>query len=183
MPRSELPSRYRLLHWLAAHPLVGNGRRNQLMRLAGDDIDPTAHVFPGSFFMEGPLHVGPGCWIHHGCYLDCSGGVHLDIEVGLSPGVKLLTTDHLLNQPGRRFGDNVLAPIRVGAGTWIGANVVVLPGVTIGPGCVIGAGAVVRADCEANGVYAGVPARRRRDLSTDENLTRRSRTPGQARAS
>ncbi|WP_372495087.1 acyltransferase [Nocardioides pinisoli] len=49
-------------------------------------------------------------------------------------------------------------------GAWIGAAVTVLPGVTIGPGCVVAAGSVVTADCQANGLYAGVPARRIRDL-------------------
>jgi maltose O-acetyltransferase len=40
----------------------------------------------------------------------------------------------------------------------------VLPGVTIGAGCAVAAGAVVTADCEPDGLYAGVPARRVRDL-------------------
>jgi maltose O-acetyltransferase len=40
----------------------------------------------------------------------------------------------------------------------------VLPGVTVGDGCVIAAGAVVNADCQPDGLYAGVPARRVRDL-------------------
>jgi maltose O-acetyltransferase len=36
--------------------------------------------------------------------------------------------------------------------------------VTVGDGCVIAAGAVVAKDCEPNGLYVGVPARRARDL-------------------
>jgi maltose O-acetyltransferase len=39
-----------------------------------------------------------------------------------------------------------------------------LPGVTVGDGCVIAAGSVVTGDCEPHGVYAGVPAKRVRDL-------------------
>lgn len=49
-------------------------------------------------------------------------------------------------------------------GCWLGGNVTVLPGVTIGRGCVIAAGAVVTKSCDPNGLYAGVPARRIRDL-------------------
>jgi maltose O-acetyltransferase len=41
----------------------------------------------------------------------------------------------------------------------------VLDGVTIGAGCVIAAGAVVTRDCEPDGLYAGVPAVRKRDLT------------------
>ena len=39
-----------------------------------------------------------------------------------------------------------------------------MPGVTIGEGCIVAAGAVVTKDCESHGLYAGVPARRIRDL-------------------
>ena len=41
--------------------------------------------------------------------------------------------------------------------------------VTIGEGCVIAAGAVVVHDCAPHGVYAGVPARRIRDLDAEGN--------------
>ena len=37
-------------------------------------------------------------------------------------------------------------------------------GVTVGDGCVLAAGAVVTGDCEPDGLYAGVPARRVKDL-------------------
>jgi acetyltransferase-like isoleucine patch superfamily enzyme len=40
----------------------------------------------------------------------------------------------------------------------------VLPGVTVAAGCVTAAGAVVAADTEPDGLYAGVPATRIRDL-------------------
>jgi acetyltransferase-like isoleucine patch superfamily enzyme len=43
----------------------------------------------------------------------------------------------------------------------------VLSGVTIGPGCVIGAGAVVTNECDANGLYVGVRAVRKKDLPVD----------------
>lgn len=55
-------------------------------------------------------------------------------------------------------------PIVIGRGCWIGANVTIMPGVTIGDGCVIGAGSLVTNDCEPNGVYVGIPARRKKEL-------------------
>jgi acetyltransferase-like isoleucine patch superfamily enzyme len=50
----------------------------------------------------------------------------------------------------------------------------IMPGVEVGPGCVVAAGAVVIKDCEPNGLYAGVPAKRVRDLddSSDEDRRR-----------
>lgn len=47
---------------------------------------------------------------------------------------------------------------------WIGANVTILPGITIGRCSIVGAGSVVTRDVEAFGVYAGVPAKKIRDI-------------------
>ena len=47
---------------------------------------------------------------------------------------------------------------------WIGANVTILPNVRIGRCSVIGAGSVVTKDIEPYTVYAGVPAKKIRDL-------------------
>ena len=55
-------------------------------------------------------------------------------------------------------------PVKIDDGCQIGANVTILPGVHIGKEYVIGAGAVVNKDCEPNGVYVGVPAKRIKDL-------------------
>ena len=63
-----------------------------------------------------------------------------------------------------RAGALFLAPLVVSSGCWIGARAVLLPGLTIGEGCVVGAGAVVTKDCLPIGLYAGIPARRIRDL-------------------
>ena len=51
---------------------------------------------------------------------------------------------------------------------WIGANVTILPGVTIGRCSVIGAGSVVSKDVEPYSIYAGVPARKIRDLKSGD---------------
>lgn len=51
------------------------------------------------------------------------------------------------------------APIQVGDGCWIGANVVLTAGVTIGLHSVIGAGSVVTKDIPAYSVAVGNPAR------------------------
>lgn len=48
---------------------------------------------------------------------------------------------------------------------WIGASVTILPNVKIGRCSVIGSGSVVTKDVEPFSVYAGVPARKIRDLT------------------
>ena len=51
---------------------------------------------------------------------------------------------------------------------WLGAGCILFPGVQVGRCAVIGAGSVLRTDAEPYGVYAGVPARKIRDLRTGE---------------
>jgi maltose O-acetyltransferase len=82
--------------------------------------------------------------------------------------VLFCTSTHIMGPATERAGRVHPQPITVGDGCWIGARSVILPGVTIGDGCVIAAGAVVNKDCAANGMYAGVPARRVKDLPVEE---------------
>lgn len=50
---------------------------------------------------------------------------------------------------------------------WIGANVVILPGVKVGKCSIIGAGAIVNKDIEPYSIYAGIPAKKIRDLEKE----------------
>jgi acetyltransferase-like isoleucine patch superfamily enzyme len=49
--------------------------------------------------------------------------------------------------------------VRIGAGVWLGARVMVMAGTDIGDGCVVGAGAIVTSDLPPNSIAVGVPAR------------------------
>jgi acetyltransferase-like isoleucine patch superfamily enzyme len=51
-------------------------------------------------------------------------------------------------------------PVLIGDDVWIGGGSVLVPGAVVEDNCVVGAGSVVAGRCEADGVYAGVPARR-----------------------
>ena len=62
-------------------------------------------------------------------------------------------------------GANVSGHVDIGERAWVGTGAAVNQGepgrrLAIGAGTVIGSGAVVVADCDADAVYAGVPARR-----------------------
>lgn len=52
-----------------------------------------------------------------------------------------------------------IAPVRIGRGSWLGQNVVVLPGVTIGELAIVGANSVVTRDIPARSIAVGQPAR------------------------
>lgn len=86
-------------------------------------------------------------------------------KVFIAPDVFITTVTHEIMGPEQRASSKThFKPVTIDDGCWIGARAVILPGVHIGSGCVIGAGAVVAKDCDPNGVYVGVPARRIRDL-------------------
>lgn len=61
-------------------------------------------------------------------------------------------------------GINVYRKIVVGDNVFIGAGSAILPGVTIGSNVVVAANSVVTKNCDSDSVYAGVPARRIKDL-------------------
>ena len=56
---------------------------------------------------------------------------------------------------------------KVGERCFLGLNSTIRDGITIAPRCFIAAGAVVTADTEENGIYVGVPAKRRPESADD----------------
>lgn len=124
-----------------------------------------ADVWPGVGFCGTRCSIGDASWVNEGAYLDCrEAEIVIGKSVGIAMGVMLITSSHQTGPSERRAGPLQALPIRVEDGVWIGARAVILPGCTVGQGCIIAAGAVVTKSCEPNGLYAGVPARRIKEL-------------------
>lgn len=100
-------------------------------------------------------------------YTSYTGTVTIGRNVYIGPDVKFVCFTHEIGNSGKRAGNTLCGNIIVGDGTWIGCNCTILPDVTIGRGCVIGAGALVNKDCKDNCIYAGVPARKIRNLDSE----------------
>jgi maltose O-acetyltransferase len=149
---------------VAASALVGDDRRGRLLRRAGLRVHPEASVQHGCFFFGHEVAIGATTWVNHGCYFDSRAPIRIGADCDLGMEVMLVTSSHHVGGPERRAGLYRPAPIVVEDGCWLGVRAVVLPGVTVGTGCIVAAGAVVTRDCEPQGMYAGVPARRVRDL-------------------
>ncbi|MFY9265807.1 MAG: acyltransferase [Solirubrobacterales bacterium] len=137
--------------------------RRRLYRWGGLDI-ATSGVRPGCIFLTSQIRIGPETTVEHRCYFENREPVEIGARCSLAAEVSIATSSHVIGPSSRRAGAHNGAPVAIGDGSWIGARVTILAGVTIAEGCVVAAGAVVTGDCLPNGLYAGVPARRVRDL-------------------
>jgi maltose O-acetyltransferase len=152
-----------LANGLAASPAFGYRTRAAILRIAGIDVG-SAMVAPHCFFFGVAITFGDGTWINDRCYFDNRDRISIGSNCALAMEVMLCTSTHEIGDRNRRSGEFRTAPIVIGDGAWLGTRTLVLPGVTVGSGCVIAAGSVVTADLEPDGLYAGAPARRIREL-------------------
>jgi len=125
-------------------------------------------VYPGIRFTGRPdwLTVGRGSFINTELLVGANAPVRIGEEVAVGPRCAFLPSTHELGPTRKRAGAVTAAEIVIGDGCWLGAGVTVLGGVSIGAGAVIAAGAVVTSDCPGDALYAGVPARLVRHLSS-----------------
>ena len=114
------------------------------------------------------MSVAENVWIGQNCFFHSAGGLSIGANVGIGPGVKIITSSH------REEGIAIpilmsgiqLAPVHIGEDSDVGVGAVILPGVTIGKGVQIGAGAVVTRNLPDFSVAVGSPARIIRNRAT-----------------
>lgn len=156
-----------LANLVAASAFWSSRRRAQILRSAGVAIGSGTKVNPGISFIGDPtsLRIGSEVFINSQLLVGANAPITIADGASIGPRVTLVPTTHELGPETKRAGAVIAAPIVIGRGAWLGAGVTVISGVTIGAGCVVAAGAVVVSDLEPNGVYAGVPAKRVRELT------------------
>ncbi len=102
---------------------------------------------------------------------DFSPSVIIGKNVSIGPNVTFLPNSRPNNSEILQNNDYVKnnlirtkATIHIEDDVWIGAGSIIMPGVTVKRGSIIGSGAVVLRDTEEFCIYAGVPARKIRDI-------------------
>ena len=112
-------------------------------------------------YFKSTMVIGEGTWIGQQCFFHSAGGLRIGRNVGIGPGVRILTSNH--REAGRELpilhSPLDFAEVVIEDDADIGVSAVILPGVTIGRGAQIGAGAVVAESIPPYAVAAGVPAR------------------------
>lgn len=124
------------------------------------------------------LHFGHRVAIEPNCYFQDAARIEIGEGTIIGSNVSLLCKTATVD-PSQRQGSQgrfLAGAIKIEENCIIHANVTILPYRTIGKGSVIGAGSVVTRDVPPYTVFAGVPAKRIRDIgpgAVDARSTRR----------
>ena len=141
--------------------------RTRLLRRLGARMHPTSCIWAGCVLRSVDIELGSDVFINVGFFYDGAYRLTVEENVRIGQFVRVITATHEIGPSRQRcLVEATGAPVRIGRGCWVGAGVTLMPGVSIAPGCVVAAGAIVLESTEADGLYAGVPARRIRDLPT-----------------
>jgi maltose O-acetyltransferase len=153
-----------LINSLASSYIIPGKLRIRIYKLCGLKILNQSFL-PACYISGVNLEVGEGSWINTGVHFDNEEAlIKIGKDCGVGMEVLFCTTSHEVGNKERRGGKPIRLPIVVEDGCWIGARTTILPGINIGKGCIIASNAVVTNNCEPNGLYAGIPAKRIKDL-------------------
>ena len=128
----------------------------------GPYVSLAAGMAPGQEMPTDPVvTIGDRCLIGRGSHIVGHWAIELGDDIQTGPYVYITDQNHSYADPDVPIGQQwpVEAGVRIGSGSWLGANAVVLPGTVIGEHVVVAAGAVVRGHVPDRCVVAGVPAR------------------------
>lgn len=107
------------------------------------------------------LSIGDRVVLGRGSHIVAHDRVVVEDDVYTGPYVYITDQNHTYADPEQPIGRQwpTEDPVRIGAGSWLGTNVVVLPGADIGRNVVVAAGSIVRGEIPDHSVIVGSPAR------------------------
>jgi acetyltransferase-like isoleucine patch superfamily enzyme len=157
--------------------LLGSYLRRAFLSRVLAGCAPSATIEFGVLFSQAGARIDDNVYVGPRCHL---GLVHLERNVLLGAGVHVPSggATHGIADLDRpiREQPGVPATVRIGEGTWVGSNAVVLA--DVGRHCVIAAGAVVTRPIADYVVAAGVPARAIKDRRRDHEAPSIARFAG-----
>jgi acetyltransferase-like isoleucine patch superfamily enzyme len=132
--------------------------------LIGPHVSLAAGMGPAERLDAAPgsvIRIGDRCNIGRGSSIVARCGIEIGDDVTTGPGVYITDHNHAYDDVEMPIATQfpVEDPVVIGAGSWLGAGVIVLPGARLGAHVVVAAGAVVRGDVPDRCVVAGVPGR------------------------
>lgn len=144
--------------WALVPGLLGQYLRRAFLSRTLAACASTATIEFGTLFSSASATIGDRAYVGPRCHL---GWVHIEKDVLIGAGVHVPSGAHThgiddLSVP-IRDQPSVKTPVRIGAGTWVGSNAVILA--DVGRDTVIAAGAVVTRPIPDRTIAGGVPAR------------------------
>jgi acetyltransferase-like isoleucine patch superfamily enzyme len=112
-------------------------------------------------YFKGEFIIEDGTWIGQQCFFHSAGSIHIGKNVGIGPGVRIITSLHSEEGIGMPILHSrlVFKEVIIEDDADIGIGSIILPGIIIGKGAIVGAGAVVTKNVEPFHIVAGVPAK------------------------
>jgi serine acetyltransferase len=139
--------------------------------LIGPSVCLTAGINGDQAMLATPtVSIGRKCVIGRGSHIIGHWSIELGDEIQTGPYVYITDQNHsyeAIDEPVGWQQPNEAA-VKIGSGSWLGANVVILPGTILGKNTTVAAGAVVRGTFPDHVVLGGVPAKVLRHFSSTE---------------
>ena len=149
--------------------------------LIGQLVTISVGIVPGQDFSGMTvLTIGDRCVIGRGSHIVAHESITIEDDVWTGPYVYVTDQNHGYEDPSTPIGNQfpINRPVRIGAGSWVGAGAIILPGANIGRNVVVAAGSVVRGKVPDRCVVAGVPAKIVREHTKAGWQPPRAETPG-----
>lgn len=148
--------------------------RKRIVKRLGVPVERYATLVHPSVTVPFSATVGPGSVLLAGVVLTT--GLAVGSHVVVMPGVVFTHDDEV--GPFTTFGAGAMlaGEVAIGEGAYVGSAVAIRQRVTIGAWSLVGMGSVVLEDVPAAEVWAGVPARRIRELLVPDDLIPDCRT-------
>ncbi len=156
---------FRVMSTMLSSEVIPASVRTRLLRAVGFKMSKHSTIWAGACLRSKRMVLASGVFINIGFYHDGYQTLEIRENVRIGPFVRVLTATHPIG-PAHQRGvmDTVGGPVVIEEACWIGAGVTILPGVTVARGCVVAANSVLYESTECDGLYAGDPARRVREL-------------------
>ena len=142
---------------------IGNGTRiiSDNRNVVGSEVKTTFQTG-----IHGEINIGENCGISNCCIVSQS-KITIGDYVYIGGGVRIYDNDFHSVYINERLNKPNLIPSKeviIGDRVFIGGHSIILKGVKIGNNAVIGAGSIVTNNVSENQIWAGVPAKKVKDL-------------------
>lgn len=134
-----------------------------ILKLKGATLDYSVSL-NGSIKYAGNLknlHIGKNTTINEGVFLNCRDKIIIGNKVRISPYAQLHTGYLDIN---KKIRFHKKKEITIEDNVWIASGAVISAGVSIGKNSVIGANSVVTKSLKSDTFYAGVPAKKIKEI-------------------